>query len=303
MNLTPLSLSPAAVSQPRTSAPRRPALRLLCSLVFGALAAPALAQSGTAAEGLLNNSWVINLGGFIYGTDLTANLNGQSSTNPEVDFDRTFGKADDATRVRADLLWRITPAHRLRLMYFDNSQTRSRVLEEDVRWGDYTFRQGSRTDFRQEFEAINVAYEYAFMRRPTYELAASVGVHYLDFKLQLSGDASVTDSNGNTTNVAGATQTSSVPAPLPMIGLRGGWAVSPSWFLDAQAQLFKLKYDNYDGNWSDLRLGATWMFSRNFGLGVAYNRFATRVDVEKDDFNGRLKLGYSGVQAYLTGTF
>jgi hypothetical protein len=299
-HMPPSTLSAAARS--KRSSPR-PSLRLLCGLVFGALAAPAMAQSATYAEGLLNNSWVFNLGGFFYGTDLTANLNGQSTTNPEVDFDKTFGKADDQTRVRADVLWRITPAHRMRLMYFDNSVTRSRVLEEDVPWGDYTFNTGSRVDFKQEFKAINVAYEYAFLRRPTYELAASVGVHYLDFNLQLSGQASVTDANGNVTNAGATTKDSNVPAPLPMIGLRGGWAVSPSWFLDAQAQIFKLKYDAYDGNWSDVRLGATWMFHRNFGLGLAYNRFATRVDVEKDDFNGRLKLGYSGAQFFLTGTF
>ena len=303
MNHTPLSRPSAAARSTPPNRRRSSALRLLGCVLSGALAAPAMAQSGTPAEALLNNSWVFNLGGFVYGTDITANLNGQSTINPEVDFDKTFGKADDATRVRADMLWRITPAHRMRLMYFDNSQTRSRVLEEDVKWGDYTFQQGSRTDFKQEFKAINLAYEYAFMRRPSYELAASLGVHYLDFKLQLSGNAIVTDANGNTTNVSGATKDSNVPAPLPMIGLRGGWAVAPNWFLDAQAQVFKLKYDAYDGNWSDVRVGATWMFSQNFGLGLAYNRFATRVDVEKDDFNGRLKLGYSGAQLFLTGTF
>ena len=37
------------------------------------------------------------------------------------------------------------------------------------------------------------------------------------------------------------------------------------------------------GYWTDLRVGATWMFSRNFGVGLGYNWFGTRVDVEKSD--------------------
>ena len=99
------------------------------------------------------------------------------------------------------------------------------------------------------------------------------------------------------------TKSSSLPAPLPVIGLRGGWVVAPQWYLDAQATFFKVNVDGYDGHWADLRLGATWMFSRHMGVGLGYNRFTTRVDVNRSDFNGRLNFGYSGVQAYLTGSF
>jgi hypothetical protein len=45
------------------------------------------------------------------------------------------------------------------------------------------------------------------------------------------------------------------------------------------------------------------MYHRNYGIGLGYDRFLTNLDVSKDDFDGRLKLGYSGLQAYLTGTF
>jgi hypothetical protein len=266
---------------------------LLCSLLGGGVATSALAQSSSGAQGLLNDKWVINLGGFVYGTSLDARLNGQSSTNPGIDVDSTFGKADDATRVRADVLWRITPEHRVRVMYFDNSVTRSKVLANDVQWGDYTFLAGSRADFKQSFDALEFAYEYAFVRRPTYEVAASLGVHYI------TGPGCATPPC-----VATATsKASALPMPLPVIGLRAGWVVAPNWYVDAQGQFFKVKVGDYDGNWSDLRVGATWMFHRNYGVGLAYNRFASNLDVTKTDFNGELKLGYSGAQVYLTGSF
>ena len=146
---------------------------LLCGLLGAGLAGSALAQSSSGAEGLLNDKWVVNLGGFVYGTSLDARLNGQSSTTRSIDIDSTFGKADDATRVRADVLWRITPEHRLSVMYFDNAVTRSKVLANDVEWGDYTFLAGSRADFTQSFEAIALAYEYASCdARPTRWLPA-----------------------------------------------------------------------------------------------------------------------------------
>jgi hypothetical protein len=275
---------------------------VLCGMACGGGAGSAMAQS-SGAQALLDNSWVVNLGAFVMNSDLKANLNGQSVTNPEVDFDETFGRGSDATRLRGDVLWRITPAHHLRFMYFDNSVQRSRVLGEDLRWGDYTFNAGSRTDLKYENQVTELAYEYAFMRQPSYELSASIGVHYTKTTLRLSGDASVTDANGNITNVSAATKASSLPAPLPVVGLRAGWVIAPQWYLDAQAQFFKVNIDGYDGNWTDLRVGATWMFSQHFGLGLGYNHFSTRVDVDRDAFNGGLKTSYSGLQAYLTGTF
>lgn len=280
----------------------------LCSLVLcGACAAgaagSALAQATTPAQGLLTDSWVFSLGGFVVNSDLKANLNGYATSNPEVDFDETFGRGSDATRIRGDVLWRITPTHHLRFMYFNNSNERSKVLADAVKWGDYTFQAGSNVNFKHEMEIIELAYEYAFMRQPTYEVSASLGVHYTDNTIQLDGAAIITNPDGTTSTESRATKISSVAAPLPVIGLHGAWAVAPQWVLDAQIQYFRLSYDEYDGSWSDLRLGATWMFSRNFGVGMGYNYFSSRVDVTKASFNGRLNTSYSGLQAYLTGSF
>lgn len=268
-----------------------------------ATAGTAQAQSGAPAQAMLDAPWVFNLGVFVLSNTFKGSLDGTSGNNPEVDFDETFGRGNDATRFRADVMWRITPAHHLRFMYFDNTVNRSRVIDEDVEWGDYTFSANGRVEATTKFQTAELAYEYAFVREPSYEVAASIGVHVTDAKISLKGDATITDGNGNSTPVSGATQTNSVSAPLPVIGLRAGWVVAPNWYIDAQAQFFKLKYDAYDGTWSDLRVSATWMYSRNFGLGLGYNRFSSRVDVEKDSFDGRLKTGYSGLQAFLTGAF
>ena len=262
-----------------------------------------LAQSATPAQALLDNPWVFNLGAFGLGTNLKANLNGASSTNPEVDFNETLGRANDATRVRGDVLWRITPAHHLRFGYFNNTTNRSKVIDRVVDWGELSFDVNTQVDSKHKMEVYELSYEYAFMREPTYEVSASLGVHYTATTLQLSGNATVTNPDGTTTSKMGAVRTSNIPAPLPVVGLRGGWAVSPSWYLEASGQFFKLNYNGIDGSWSNLQATATWMFDRNFGLGLGYNRFTTRVDVARDDFDGRLKTGYSGVQAYLTGTF
>jgi hypothetical protein len=269
-----------------------------CAVLAAAGGGPAFAQASSPAQALLDDKFVVNLGMFVVQTDVTARLNGTSSNNPDIDFDHTFGKPKDATRGRADALWRITPTHHLRLMYFNNDQTRAATLAQDVTWGDYTFAAGSYVEAKQNYSITALSYEYAFMRQPSYEVAGTFGIHYTDISLKLTGSASV---NGSPVQIA--SKEGSAPAPLPVIGVRAGWVVAPEWYVDAQAQFFRVSYNGIDGNISDLRLGGTWMFSRHMGLGLGYNRFYTRVDMSKDTFNGSLKFGYSGLQAYVTGSF
>jgi len=274
----------------------------VCALLAAGFANGARAQAGPA-QTLLDGTLVGNLGAFIVGTDFKASLNGQTASNPEVDLDKTFGDGSDQTRVRADLLWRINPNHHLRFLYFDDSTTRKRVIDADLAWGDNVFTAGGEVKLKTSLKIAELAYEYAFIRQPTFEINGSLGVHWMDVGIRLSGDAIVTDSNGNSTSVSGSTKKGDVSAPLPVIGLRAGWVVAPNIYLDAQGQYFKANVSGYDGSVWDLRAGATWMFTPNVGLGVGYNRFKLNVETEKEKFDGRLKVGYSGVQVFLTGAF
>jgi len=273
------------------------------------LAAALLAATGvsqaqlTPAQSLIQDKFVLNLGGFIVGTDVTARLNGSSSTNPDIDFDKTFGNGSDATRVRADALWRITPNQHLRFLYFNNTSTRTNAIDRNIAWGDYTFQAGATVESKTKFQIYELAYEYAFWRTPDVEISGSLGVHYMKLSQQLSGTATFTDANGVTSAAAFSRKENSVPLPLPVIGARAAWAFAPQWVLEGQGQVFKADISGYDGRITDLRAGVTWMFAQNFGAGVGYNRFITTVETSKERFDGRIRLGYSGVQLYLTGAF
>ena len=39
-------------------------------------------------------------------------------------------------------------------------------------------------------------------------------------------------------------------------------------YLDASGEMFSLSYQGINGNWSVLQAGATWMFSKQFGIGL-----------------------------------
>ena len=130
------------------------------------------------------------------------------------------------------------------------------------------------------------------------ELSGSGGVHTLKFDASLSGN--VTTPGGGTETRAAS---SSVTGPLPVIGFRLLWDMGHNFYLDGLAQFFYISFDNFDGSISDVKLTATWMPWRNFGVGLGYNNFRTRVDVGKNDFDGRLVFNYRGAMAFVTFAF
>ena len=88
-----------------------------------------------------------------------------------------------------------------------------------------------------------------------------------------------------------------------MIGLRVFWHIGGNFYLDGLAQVFALKYDKYGGRLRDFKAGVTWFPWRNVGFGVAYNKFVGRIEVDDDDFDGKVDAEYRGPIAYVTVGF
>lgn len=266
------------------------------------------ASAGTSpSENLLNYRFVVTLGEFAVISSINGSLSGSANTSERnIDFDKRFGTDVDQTRWRAEVLWRITPTQHLRFSYFNHDVQRTRTLDQDLVWGNYTLLAGAQVTAETKFQVYELDYEFAFLRRPNYQIVAVAGIHFDDLTLKLSGNASLvidTPMGPVEQPPAFANESNSVPAPLPVLGLRADWAVLPRTYLEAAAQVFAISFQGINGNWSDLRAGATWMFSDHFGIGVGYNRFAAHVDLSKLSFTGRLNFGYQGLLIYVKGGF
>ena len=275
---------------------------------------PALAQvtsGGTTAQveatstnNYIDDKYQFSLGTFVVGSDLKSTFDGTAAGSGErVDFAHDFGMNKDFTRFRLDGLWRITPRQHLRLVWFQNNITRTRTLDKDLAWGDYTFQANAEVSAESKLGVYELSYEYAFIRKPTLEVAAGAGIHMMNMSIKLKGDATFTDSNGNVQPAEFSTSNSNLPAPLPVIGARATWAVAPNIYIEPEVQWFAFHYDAYDGNWWDARVAAKWMFTRHWGAGIGFDYFHVNVTVSKPSFNGEVTLGYSGGQIMVVGSY
>jgi hypothetical protein len=249
----------------------------------------------------LEARFLIEAGWFFMSSDTRVRVDGETSgtQGTDIDYDETFG-IGDADRFRGEAAWRFAKRHAIRAMYFENNRSATTNLSRDVRYGDETFPTGASVTARSDFTVVQLAYDYAFLRRENYEVAGSFGVHMLDIDLGLSATV-----DGPTGSQSGSiSESATTTAPLPVVGLRGTWRLPYNFYVTAQAQYFYIKVDPYSGSLTDLKATLVWQPSDHFGIGVGYNDFGFRFDLDDEDsFNGRLRWDYGGAMAFATFMF
>lgn len=247
---------------------------------------------------LLTDSFQVALGTFVITSEPTIQLKGDTGSGDRVDFDEALG-GGDSQRFRLDSFWRFADRHKVKAIAFEMSRDNSRTFDRDIEWGGDVYPVDAKVDAEFSFTVIEVAYEYSFLRRDNYELDASIGLHYTDISSSLKAKAEA--SGGTLTE--DISNSASVAAPLPVIGLRGMWDLSHNFWLDVTAQFFALSIDDIDGNLQDYRVLVTWQPKKWLGIGLGYNRFSMDVDVEKDRFDGSLDWTYSGPMIFYSASF
>lgn len=285
-------------SQPRICLPR-------CSRSWGtAIASLALLPTPALCDdvpNILGDSLYVAVGTFLVDTETTLRLEGDAGQQgTPIDWEKNFGEGD-VYRFRFDGFWRFADRHKLRALVFSSSRSRSTTFDEGIEWGGETFQPGGTIDGEIKFSIYELAYEYAFMRRESYEVAASVGVHYTDFKATLAGTA--TAAGTGATAEGRIEKSGDVGAPLPVIGLRGTWSLGKTFALDVSGQYFSLTYGDIDGNIQDYRLLLNWQPKSWLGIGVGYDRFSINVDVDSGDFRGTMDWKYQGPMIFYSVLF
>jgi hypothetical protein len=278
---------------------------LAASSALGQASPPVLVTGeNSPTQQLLADPFVISLGLFVVNQTNDVQLNGTANLKDNsVDFGKTFGTDGNASRFRADALWRITPTQHVTFMWFTNDVSGTRTLNKDINWGDDTFKAGFSATGEVRHNVYELSYEYAFWRARDYEVAASIGVHYDQLRANISGTATVTLPDGTIERASSQSKTASAPAPLPVLGLSGKWAATDNILLDASAQVFKISINGIDGSWWDLRAEGTWMFTHHIGVGVGYDYFDVHATMSKNNFNGDIQWGYQGVTVFVRGGF
>jgi len=232
-----------------------------------------------------NEPWeraALYLGGFIVNTSSDLKL-GVENLGPEVsvDAEEALGLEDTFAVFRAEGFWRITRRNRVDFSYYEMKRDGSTFLGVDI---PGIGPKGSRVESDFSMTIVKGAYAWSFFKNDNFDLGISGGLYVLgtDFKIEAAD--------------LGRVQSTNFTAPLPVIGLRGSFALTPQWFIRQSFDYFYIKYGDYEGQLVDFNVALEWDFWKYAGVGVGYNFVQMDLDYSGgDNFLSKINLGYGGL--------
>ena len=209
----------------------------------------------------------------------------------DVDLESDLGLDRSDTVFRFDGTYRFNNTHRIDISAFDLSRSKSRVIDEEIEWGDTVFPINVNVRSELDLAIYKLAYTWSFMQRDKGYLGLTGGLYVLSLGTKLSASD------------IGSVESDGLTAPLPVVGLRGEYEISEKFTFRASGELFGLKYDAYDGNLVDLYAGVDYQMSEHAAIGLGLNSVHLDVGITRNNFKGNLDWRYDGGLLFLKFNF
>ncbi|MEM9801674.1 MAG: hypothetical protein AAGA20_15210 [Planctomycetota bacterium] len=270
------------------------------SLPFATNPAPsALGMSSVDATANGETPWRrfgLAAGGVLAGVDSSVRL-GLQGVGVEVDLEDALDLDSSTTTLRAELFWRYTEnkRHRVDLSWVDVRRNSSTELGRDIDLGNgTTLPLGSQVSTTLNLSILALQYSYSFFQDERFDLALSGGLYItpIDFSIRASGASEISEDFD-------------VAAPLPVVGLRMDFALTPRWSLRSDLSVFYLEIADYTGSIVNWISGVEYQAWDHVALGLAVDSFSVGVDQEGTtdfpgvDQAGSVNFDYLGLFMYL----
>jgi hypothetical protein len=246
----------------------------------------------TSAQEQEYDRFSISLGVFLTDRESKTRLNGSlGNDGSDVDLESDLGLDRSDTVFRLDGYYRFNESHRIDFSAFDLSRSKTRVIDEEIEWGDTVFPINVNIKSQFSLAIYKLAYTWSFMRRENAYLGLTAGLYVASFGAKLSASD------------IGSVESDSLTAPLPVIGLRGQYELSEKFTFRASGELFSLNFNEYDGTLIDLYAGIDYQLSEHAAIGLGFNSVSLDVGVTRNRFNGNLDWKYDGGLLFLKFDF
>ena len=253
------------------------------------------AQTTGDKNPILTDNFIIEPGLFFPSENVDLSVQGSTEFEMEdiedIDFDETLGLSGVQTTFNLHFKWRFSKSNLWYLSgeYFRLSTKESVTLEEEIEWEGVVYPVGGEANLGYNLSLYRVFFGRVISRGLKHELGAGLGIHGLNTKGFIEGEAFIDDQE------AGFERSeASVFLPLPNIGASYTWAPTVKWAFMARVDWFGIKIDNISGGLWNVSPVVTYLFTRNIGVSASYQFINFSADVDQDTWNGGFDIGFGG---------
>jgi hypothetical protein len=237
--------------------------------------------------------------GYFFTTTNTS-LRFGSGIGIEIEAEELLGLDTTSDVFRVGGYWRFTKnrRHRLGLSWFSLNRSGQREVDqefviEDPDGNEITIPAGARVDAFFNLDIYKADYSYSFFQDDRIDLAFVFGLYVMPIEAGFSASGLIDyDLEEKFT------------APLPVIGLRNDFALTPRWFIRSGFQVLYLEYDQFVGSIFQVNAALEYLPWQHVGLGLGFDllRLQVEADGEDDypgiDLRGNIEFTYAGLSLY-----
>jgi len=251
------------------------------------VSATAVAPTVVAQEASVRERGSVLFGAFVTDRNTSTRLDSASGEGTDLDLEDDLGLESSMSVARIAGYYWLTPRHRLDAGYFDLSRSATNPIQETIEFGDRTFDVNTLIETENDLSILKADYTYAALARERGFLGITAGLYVGEISMTLSAPR------------LGSSESESLTAPLPVVGLRGDYAITDRFTLSGAAQWFGFETDDVDGTLRDIYVGADYGFGERMAIGLAYNQVAMSIAAtEEHGFRGSIDWAYDGLLLY-----
>ncbi len=202
---------------------------------------------------------------------------GTPGTTLVAEDDLGFDDRETATRLEVSLRPRKRHRVRLGLLALPGDRSATETIAGPLRFGDEQFLAGDTVSSKLRLRAWSISYGYSFVRRPRFELGATLGAT----SLGLLAEAGVP--------ARGIREREERSVPAPQAGLDASFRITPRWYAEARYQYFKVTADDVSGRLTQAEAAVMFQFNPHLAAGLAWTDFDASVTLREAGDSGRFR--------------
>ncbi len=183
--------------------------------------------------------------------------------------------------------------HRVRFDYFTLDRTGNTILSAPIVFRDVVLQVGDPVNTNLSMRTLGITYEYSFIHRERFELAATFGVNDTD----ISARARVS------TQTRHVNQTEDQAGPFPTFGLDSTYVLSKRFYLDGRAQYFKVNIDHLSGSLGFYELAGLYRLRPNVSFALGYTAVKATLTSRQTRTSGQFDFNSKGPEFFVRVAF
>lgn len=239
-----------------------------------------------------------------------ANVKGKLYFGPEdvplsipIELEEDLGFGDKLLVVRASYSYRFSKKHGITVGYYRFDLDGNRQLDREIQIGDSVFDVGLNVRSQYDEKVLKIAYNFIFHDEGRVALSISPGVFVNKAKFNIASELSATGPGGSGVAPVQISEGASLTAPLPVLGGRMQYRISPKWSMILATDVFFLTTSDQEGTLTDSSLIFEWQSDSAFGFGMGLNRYSLNVDAIASGNRWDWESSYFGAYLYATARF